>query len=112
MLRLLGTAVRATLTALSLRRITLVGAALASPRAIARFGPQPLPAVTLVVPALDEARGIDGLLTALERLDYPSERLFHVSIAVIMGLNVFFWSFASSYPALLYVAHHVDRLWQ
>jgi hypothetical protein len=37
---------------------------------------------------------------------------FHVSVAAIMGLNTFLWSFASSYPALLYLAHQVDRLWQ
>jgi hypothetical protein len=37
---------------------------------------------------------------------------FHVSIAVIMGLNTFLWSFASSYPALLYLAHQIDGLWQ
>lgn len=36
---------------------------------------------------------------------------FHVSVAVVMGLNTFLWSFASAYPALLYTAHHVDRLW-
>jgi hypothetical protein len=37
---------------------------------------------------------------------------FHVSIAAVMGLNNFVWSFASTYPALLYAAGHVDRLWQ
>jgi hypothetical protein len=37
--------------------------------------------------------------------------VFHVSTAAIMGLNTFLWSFASAYPALLYVAYQVDRLW-
>jgi hypothetical protein len=37
---------------------------------------------------------------------------FHLSIAAFMGLNIFLWSFASAYPALLYVAQQVDRLWQ
>lgn len=36
---------------------------------------------------------------------------FHVSIAVVMGLNIFLWSFATAYPALLYLAHQVDHLW-
>ena len=37
---------------------------------------------------------------------------FHLSIAAIMGLNTFLWSFASAYPALLYLAHQVDAIWQ
>ena len=37
---------------------------------------------------------------------------FHTGVAAIMGLNTFFWSFASAYPALLYLASQVDRLWQ
>jgi hypothetical protein len=37
---------------------------------------------------------------------------FHVATAVVMGLNTFLWSFASAYPALLYVAFQIDRLWQ
>jgi hypothetical protein len=36
---------------------------------------------------------------------------FHVSVAVVMGLNTFLWSFASAYPALLYTARYVERLW-
>ena len=28
--------------------------------------------------------------------------LFHLCIAIVMGLNVFFWSFVSTYPALIY----------
>lgn len=37
---------------------------------------------------------------------------FHVVVALVMGLNTFFWAFASAYPALLFLAHQVDRLWQ
>ena len=36
---------------------------------------------------------------------------FHVGVALIMGLNTFFWAFASAYPALLFLADKVDRLW-
>ena len=31
--------------------------------------------------------------------------LFHLSNAVLMGLNTFFWSFLATYPALIYVWH-------
>lgn len=37
--------------------------------------------------------------------------LFHASIAAIMGLNGFLWSFAAAYPALLFVADGVDGVW-
>jgi hypothetical protein len=37
---------------------------------------------------------------------------FHASIAALMGLNIFLWSFAAAYPALLFLAHDVDRLWR
>jgi hypothetical protein len=36
---------------------------------------------------------------------------FHISVAAIMGLNTFLWSFAAAYPALLYLAHQIDHLW-
>jgi hypothetical protein len=36
---------------------------------------------------------------------------FHISIAVLMGLNNFLWSFGAAYPALLFLAHSVDTLW-
>ncbi|HTD58196.1 MAG TPA: hypothetical protein VK672_04820 [Solirubrobacteraceae bacterium] len=36
---------------------------------------------------------------------------FHVSIALLMGLNNFLWSFGATYPALLFLAHSVDTLW-
>jgi hypothetical protein len=36
---------------------------------------------------------------------------FHVSIALLMGLNNFLWSFGATYPALLLLAHSVDTLW-
>jgi hypothetical protein len=38
--------------------------------------------------------------------------VFHASIAMLMGLNVFLWAFAATYPALLFPAHGVDRLWR
>lgn len=38
--------------------------------------------------------------------------LFHISAAVLMGLNKFFWVFAATYPALLLLAHSVDTLWR
>jgi hypothetical protein len=37
---------------------------------------------------------------------------FHLGIALLMGLNVFPWSFAATYPALLLFAQTTDRLWQ
>jgi hypothetical protein len=37
---------------------------------------------------------------------------FHVSIALLMGLNNFVWSFGASYPALVLLAHSVDGLWR
>lgn len=36
---------------------------------------------------------------------------FHLSIALLMGLNNFLWSFGAAYPALLFLAHSVDTLW-
>lgn len=36
--------------------------------------------------------------------------LFHLGCAIVMGLNTFVWSFASTYPPLLY-AHHQFRSW-
>jgi hypothetical protein len=34
--------------------------------------------------------------------------LFHISVAVLMGLNRFVWAFGALYPAIVYV----NRLWQ
>jgi len=31
---------------------------------------------------------------------------FHAVNAYLMGLNTFFWSFAATYPAILYCSHH------
>jgi hypothetical protein len=36
--------------------------------------------------------------------------LFHAGIALVMGLNVFLWSFAATYPALLFIADRIDSL--
>lgn len=35
---------------------------------------------------------------------------FHLSVAVLMGLNGFLWSFAAAYPALLLLAHAVESV--
>jgi len=35
--------------------------------------------------------------------------LFHLTIAVVMGLNTFFWSYVSTYPAILFSWHIVDH---
>lgn len=38
--------------------------------------------------------------------------LFHVGSAIFMGLNTFFWSFAGTYPAILFCAAQASRaLW-
>jgi hypothetical protein len=37
---------------------------------------------------------------------------FHISIALLMGLNNFVWSFGAAYPALLLLAHSVGTLWR
>ncbi len=34
--------------------------------------------------------------------------LFHVAVAVAMGLNVFVWSFAAAYPAVIFLAEYLD----
>lgn len=36
---------------------------------------------------------------------------FHISIAALMGINSFVWSFGATYPALLQLAHTVGTLW-
>jgi hypothetical protein len=38
--------------------------------------------------------------------------LFHISVALFMGLNLFPWVFAATYPALLLLAHSVGTLWR
>jgi hypothetical protein len=34
--------------------------------------------------------------------------MLHIGIAVVMGLNVFVWSFAATYPAVIFIAEHLD----
>ena len=34
--------------------------------------------------------------------------LFHLAIALVMGLNTFFWSFLSTYPAILFLNKQID----
>jgi hypothetical protein len=35
--------------------------------------------------------------------------LFHLTLALLMGLNLFFWTFLSAYPAILFLNHIVNR---
>jgi hypothetical protein len=64
----------------SLRRILFLAAAAAPPRAVRETAPGELPALAVIVPACNEARGIDPTLSALAAIDYPSERLFVVLV--------------------------------
>lgn len=36
--------------------------------------------------------------------------IFHVCIALVMGLNTFVWAFVATYPALLLMAHYVPHI--
>jgi hypothetical protein len=36
---------------------------------------------------------------------------FHISVALLMGLNVFPWSFAATYPALLLLGRWISTIW-
>lgn len=65
---------------LSLRRLVFLAAAL-GPRRSIPDSVDDMPSVTLVVPARNEASGIDRLLAAVEALDYPSDRLFVVLVS-------------------------------
>lgn len=38
--------------------------------------------------------------------------LFHLAIALVLGLNTFFWSFISTYPAILFLNKKVDDLFR
>jgi hypothetical protein len=33
---------------------------------------------------------------------------FHLGVAVVMGLNIFVWSFVAAYPAIIFMAEHLD----
>jgi hypothetical protein len=35
---------------------------------------------------------------------------FHVAVGLCMGLNIFFWSFAATYPAVYYFAERLGGL--
>lgn len=37
---------------------------------------------------------------------------FHAVVGTVMGLNTFFWTFVSTYPAILFLAQQVDKLVQ
>lgn len=68
-----GIAAILTLCAFAVRRVAFLLATLAPPHP-QRPQTGELPTISLVVPAHDEAAAIDGLLRALERIDYPHER--------------------------------------
>ena len=78
-LNILSLSVVVAVVCFSVRRILLLVAALLLRRPVAAY-PAYLPSVTLVVPAHNEAPGIDRLLDALGVLDYPPERLFVVLV--------------------------------
>lgn len=79
MIVLMKTVVIGAIIALTLRRGSLLVAALGPPR------PQPpsgdLPSVAVLVPARNEATAAPRVLKALSRLDYPPEQLSFVLIA-------------------------------
>jgi hypothetical protein len=33
---------------------------------------------------------------------------FHLGVAIVMGLNIFVWSFVAAYPAIIFMAEHLD----
>jgi len=68
----------AVLLLFALRRIVLTLAAWQRPRPIEPR--RDLPAITVLVPARNEAAGVAGTLNAIAALDYPPDRLFVVVI--------------------------------
>jgi cellulose synthase/poly-beta-1,6-N-acetylglucosamine synthase-like glycosyltransferase len=68
----------AVLVLFALRRTLLMLAAWQSPRPIDPR--QELPSITVLIPARNEAAGMDHTLDAIAALDYPIERLFVVLI--------------------------------
>lgn len=75
LLALLGTAVTAMLASLAVRRLVLLIAAWVTRTGLPACDDDDLPDVTLVIPAHNEATASASLFRALERLDFPSERL-------------------------------------
>jgi cellulose synthase/poly-beta-1,6-N-acetylglucosamine synthase-like glycosyltransferase len=59
----------------SIRRLLLLGAALSPARDTRDAPTDDAPSVTLAVPAHNEEALVDGLGSALDRLDYPAEKL-------------------------------------
>jgi cellulose synthase/poly-beta-1,6-N-acetylglucosamine synthase-like glycosyltransferase len=71
----MGAVVTASLVAtFSARRALLLAAALAPPRSMQTVPGTP-PSVALVIPVHDEAHQLEDLLAAIDRIDYPAERL-------------------------------------
>lgn len=68
-------ATAALLVLFSLRRVVLLAASLARRRALPAMRDADLPTVTVLVPAHNEGPHVEDLLGALEKLDYPHDRL-------------------------------------
>jgi len=76
---LVGASVGAMLAWFALRRVVLLAAAVLPGRP-PEVASGSLPSLTLVVPACNEARGIDATLAAIAALDYPTDRLHVVLV--------------------------------
>jgi cellulose synthase/poly-beta-1,6-N-acetylglucosamine synthase-like glycosyltransferase len=73
--RFLAATVGICLAWFTIRRLLLLAAALAPPRAIRGDASTALPAIALAIPAHNEQDALPELLPALESLDYPPEKL-------------------------------------
>src|SRR5204862_6338591 len=60
---------------LSIRRIVFLGVALVPARVHTSLAAAVSPSVTIAIPAHNEEDLVDGLVSSLDRLDYPRERL-------------------------------------
>jgi cellulose synthase/poly-beta-1,6-N-acetylglucosamine synthase-like glycosyltransferase len=73
--------VLALLAWFSCRRLILIAAALAPRRSLPHVSDTELPPVTVIVPARDEAAHAARLLSSLEELEYPADRLSFVLVS-------------------------------
>ena len=73
--RALAAGVAFGLAWVSIRRLLLLGAALSPARRFPAATSAELPSVTLAIPAHNEEDLVDGLVSSLEQLDYPPEKL-------------------------------------
>lgn len=72
---LVGLPIASMLVVFAIRRVLFLAAAVLSRRAPGSDVPGDLPSLTLVVPACNEAAGIDATLAAIAALDYRTDRL-------------------------------------